>query len=133
MTHFQFDEKLFDQVDGVSMGSPLAPALANLFMSYHEKSWLESDEGAHILYYKRYVDDIFCIVENEDESSKFLEYLNRQHPNIKFTLEKECEGKLPFLDIMISRQNNNFLTTLFRKKTYTWSSHQLSKFYQFQV
>ena len=119
MTHFQFDGKLFDQIDGVSMGSPLAPALANLFMSHHEKSWLESDEGKNVLYYKRYVDDIFCIVENENESLEFLGYLNRQHPNLKFTIENESEGKLPFLDIMISRKDGKFLTTLFRKATDT--------------
>ena len=65
------------------------------------------------------MDDIFCIVENENESLKFLEFLNRQHPNLKFTIEKECQGKLPFLDIMISRQDSNFVTSLFRKKTDT--------------
>ena len=30
--------QIFDQIDGVAMGSPLAPLLANLFMGYHEKN-----------------------------------------------------------------------------------------------
>ena len=32
---------IYDQIDGVSMGSPLAPFLANLFMGYREKDWIE--------------------------------------------------------------------------------------------
>ena len=30
------------QTDGVAMGSPLAPVLANLFLGHHEKRWLEN-------------------------------------------------------------------------------------------
>ena len=36
-THFIFNGSFYDQVDGVSMGSPLGPVLAILFMGYHEK------------------------------------------------------------------------------------------------
>ena len=36
-THFIFNNEIYDQRDGVSVGSPLAPILANLFMGYHEK------------------------------------------------------------------------------------------------
>ena len=36
-THFIFNGSFYDQVDGVSVGSPLGTVLANLFMSYHEK------------------------------------------------------------------------------------------------
>ena len=36
-THFIFNNEIYDQIDGDSMGSHLAPILANLFMSYHEK------------------------------------------------------------------------------------------------
>ena len=58
-THFYFDEKIFNQVDSVSMESPLGPALANLFMGYNKQKWLESDHGRLIKFYRRYVDDIF--------------------------------------------------------------------------
>ena len=36
-THFLFKGSFYDQMDGVAMGSPLAPVLANLFMGHHEK------------------------------------------------------------------------------------------------
>ena len=35
---FQFNNKLYKQVDGVAMGNPLAPSLANCFMCFHEES-----------------------------------------------------------------------------------------------
>jgi len=42
-THFLFKGYFYDQVDGVSMGSPLAPVLANqLFMGHNENAWLEN-------------------------------------------------------------------------------------------
>ena len=41
-THFYFDG---EQVDGVTLGSPLGPALANLFMGSNEQKLLESDHG----------------------------------------------------------------------------------------
>ena len=39
-THFLFKGSFYDQIDGVAMGSSLAPVLANLFMGHHVKLWL---------------------------------------------------------------------------------------------
>ena len=87
--HFYFDAKIFHQVDGVALGSPLGPALANWFMGYNEQKLLESDHGRLNKFYRRYVDDIFCVFENEHQALTFLDFLNSQHPNINFTIEKE--------------------------------------------
>ena len=35
-THFIFNSRFYNQIDGVAMGSPLAPVLANIFMDFHE-------------------------------------------------------------------------------------------------
>ena len=40
-TNFLFYGDHYDQIDGVAMGSPLGPTLANLFMGHHEKNWLD--------------------------------------------------------------------------------------------
>ena len=37
---------MYDQVDGVAIGSPLAPILANLFMGHYERIWLGNYEKA---------------------------------------------------------------------------------------
>ena len=39
-THFMFNSKFYNQIDGVATGSPLAPALANIFMGFHESKCL---------------------------------------------------------------------------------------------
>ena len=119
-THFIYNGQYYDQINGVQMGSPLGPLLANLFMGHHEKSWIDSYSGPKPLHYCRYVDDIFCIFESEDHVAPFLNYLNDQHADIKFTVEKEVDGKLPFLDILISKYDILCLhTTVYRKSTYT--------------
>ena len=38
-THF-FNGKFYNKIDGVAMGSPLAPVLANIFMGFYESKWL---------------------------------------------------------------------------------------------
>ena len=38
---FTFNNKFYKQIDGVSMGSPLVPALANIFMCTFENKWLK--------------------------------------------------------------------------------------------
>ena len=50
---------------------------------------------------------------------QFLDYVNVKHPNINFTVENEKQGTLSFLDINISRSNNKFVTSVFRKDTFT--------------
>ena len=80
-TNFLFKGRVYDQIDGVAMGSPLAPILANLFMGHHEKVWLEMADGGPT-FYRRYVDDIFLTFENEECALSFLDYLNNRHPNI---------------------------------------------------
>ena len=60
-THFLFNNEVYDQTDGVAMGSPLGPAFAILFMGYHKNKWLNSEESSTVLFYKRYIDDIFCL------------------------------------------------------------------------
>ena len=76
--------------------------------------------GNKVEFYKRYVDDIFCLFKNENDALEFFKYINTQHPNISFTCEKEVEGKLCFLDILIKNCNTNrFQTSIYRKQTFT--------------
>ena len=39
-THFIFNSKFYNQIVGVTMGSPLAPALANIFMGFYKSKWI---------------------------------------------------------------------------------------------
>ena len=115
-----FNGRLYHQIDGVAMGSPLGPLFANIFMSFHEKTWLSNCPSLFkLLLYRRYVDDCFLLFRSLDHIPLFFNYLNSQHPNISFTSEIEHEGKLPFLDIDVSRSNGKFTTSVYRKPTFT--------------
>ena len=69
---------MYDQVNGVVMGSPLAQILANIFMGYHKKGWIWNYNYGGLLYYNRYVDDIFAVSETKDHAVSFYNYINRQ-------------------------------------------------------
>ena len=114
---FTFNGNYYKQTDGVIMGSPLGPTLANLFLGHLEQNWL-SQKFSPILY-KRYVDDIFCIFENEIHSNMFLDFINQQHQNLQFTVEPHQNNTLPFLDLEISMNNQEFETKIYRKVTFT--------------
>ena len=57
----------------------------------------------------------FVLFRKEELLKLFLDYFNSYHENIKFTSEKETNNKLSFLDIEISRDKNQFLTSVYRK------------------
>ena len=40
-SYFIFSDALYKQKDGVAMGSPLGPIMANVFLSFYEVKWLE--------------------------------------------------------------------------------------------
>jgi len=104
----------------VAMGSPLAPVLANLFMSFNEKKWLDYFTGNKPILYRRYVDDIFCVFDCESDALSFLDYLNKQPRNIKFTSESQKDLCLPFLDVYVSPSEEGiFSTSIYRKPTFT--------------
>ena len=66
----------------------------------------------------RYVDDTFTAV-HKDEIDDFHDHLNEQNADIQFTKEIEENGKLPSLDCLVSRDNNELRTTVYRKPTHT--------------
>ena len=119
-THSLFQGNYYDQIDGVAMGFPLAPVLANLFMGHHEGIWLQQYDGRAVYFYRRNVDDTFCLFNNEKDGLEFFHYINDKHPNIRFTMETEVNHKLPFLDVLLDNSNlPSLVTSVFRKSTYT--------------
>ena len=84
--HFSFDNSIYRQVDGVAMGSPLGPVLANIFMAHLENNLVPSLSNVMSLWY-RYVDDTITFIQ-DDKIDYVLEILNNFHPSIKFTYEK---------------------------------------------
>ena len=89
-------------------------------MGFHESEWLNECNLNKPKFYLRYVDDILAAFDNEQDSLNFLIFLNNRHLNIKFTIEKQINHSIAFLDVCISGINNQNLTLqTYHKWTYT--------------
>ena len=103
---FVFNNKVYNQIDGVAMGSSLGPVLANIWMSHLEETYIFGNEFFPS-FYCRYVDDTFCIFRNPAHISKFHDHLNSLSPSTKFDIEMELDGKLAFLDTVVGKDSNS--------------------------
>ena len=79
------------------MGSPLAPALANILLGFYEFKWLNEFDLNKINFWLRYVNDILAAFDNKQNSLNFLDFLNKRHLNIKHTIEKQINHSIAFL------------------------------------
>ena len=83
-----------------SSSSKLGPALANIFLCYHETTWLKScPKSFKPVYYKRYVDGIFVLFEKLEQVLQFVNNMNKRHKNIFFFLK--LKKIIPFLFSML--------------------------------
>ena len=114
---FQFNGNLYEQTDGVAMGSPLGPLLANVFMCSIEDK-LDQD-GKLPSYYRRYVDDTFTIMPDIASAGIFLDTLNNCHPSAKFTMEVERNASLPFIGVELLNLATRIKTKVYVKPTNT--------------
>lgn len=123
---FSFDGVMYQQVDGVAMGSPLGPTLANIFLGFYEETALADVNGP--MFYCRYVDDTFAVFENEAQSDVFKNKLNNLHQALKFTSEKETDNKLNFLDVCVSKIDGIISTDVYRKPSFNGLSMKWNSF-----
>ena len=128
ITYFSFQGHFFEQVEGVTMGSPVSPILANLCLEYLEQKALST--APHPLrFWCKFVDDTFVIHKVVNKQG-FLQHINSVDPAIKFTVEDNKEdGSIPFLDTIVKPEVDGSLSiTVYSKPTHTdqylqWDSH----------
>jgi hypothetical protein len=125
------------------MGSPLPPVIANYFTEYFEEMAPETATHKTLCWF-RYVDDTFVIwPHGPGKLADFLDHLNRDHVNIKFTKQTERDGHLPFLDNDIKpmahwaivyrkpTHNNLYLHANIGQPKFTWTADSYISCYPF--
>nr|VZI31449.1 unnamed protein product [Spirometra erinaceieuropaei] len=115
-TYFKFNGTIYEQVKGTPMGSPISGFIVEAVLQR-----LESLVFQHHIpkFWVRYVDDTFVIIER-DQVLTFQEHLNAVFPDIQFTMEKEENNQLAFVDVLVCRKDCCGLKTkVFRKATNT--------------
>ncbi|XP_036317400.1 uncharacterized protein LOC118732373 [Rhagoletis pomonella] len=113
--YFKYNNKIYEQRSGMPMGSPSSPVIADIIMEELLKKFEQESVNKPRLLTK-YVDDLFAIVKTED-TNDMLTILNGLSKSIKFTIEVEKEGKLPFLDTLVIRRNNEITIDWYKKPT----------------
>ncbi|XP_021959716.1 uncharacterized protein LOC110855615 [Folsomia candida] len=115
--YFTRTGKIYKQNDGTPMGSPISPIFAEFCLQELEEQLILNNPD--IPFYQRFVDDSNgCIQVGKKES--ILQSLNSFHPSIKFTCETEENCKLPFLYVLISRDEDGAIhRQVYRKLTHT--------------
>ncbi|CAF3703119.1 unnamed protein product [Rotaria socialis] len=132
---FRFQNKIYKQIDGVAMGSPLTPILANLWLQKIEQKLNKFSKNRPVIWL-RYVDDIFCLFDiSEIKVLEFHSKINKWHKNLKFTIAMEPDNTIPFLDVLVTIDDvhNQLTTSLYRKPTHTglyllWDSSQSRRY-----
>ena len=117
MTPFAFNGDLYIQTDGVSMGSPLGPTLADFYMSHLENELMSQNKISNPTFYLRYVDDIIAVFRTKQHVRFFLNRL-KCNSVLNFTSEPMLNNVFHFLDVsMRIREDGGIDTGVYVKPT----------------
>ena len=121
-TSFQYNGKHYKQLHGIAMGSPVSVVVAEIVMQKMEEQALATYSETLPLWLRYVYYTITAVHENKIDESH--EHLNAQNTNIQFTKEIEENGKIPFLDCLVTRENR---TTPY-EPLFTGNQHTLTDY-----
>ena len=122
---FSFDDRIFLQKKGTAMGEKMAPNYATLVLGYLENKLcsqvtdIMGEDIGHYVYtnWRSFLDD--CYINwpyGEDKLEELDRILNSLDSSIQLTPETSCK-ELPFLDVMIRKENTHLTTDIYYKPT----------------
>ena len=111
-TALSFNNKLYEQIDRVSVGGSLGPVLANIIMTECKKVIVDKLAKEKVtMYFTRYVDDTFLIIKNRD-INYVLNQFNRFDEKLKFTIDTFENSFQHFLLIEIVEMDLVFIINI---------------------
>ena len=100
-TAFSFDNILYKQCDGVSIGSSLGPVLANIVLTEFKNVIVKPlIETSVLTSYCRYVDDTLVMIK-KDKIQHVLNSFNSFNKNLSSNADTFDDGNIHFFDIKI--------------------------------
>ena len=111
---FVFDDKYYKQILGIGMGSVFGPTCANIVVYHYENTWYNIHKP---IYYKRFIDDIFVILNNEEKLNILLNSFDYLKLNY---ITGEIVNFLD-LNISINKISRQLHFSLYIKETNTFS------------
>jgi hypothetical protein len=115
---FTFADSYWLQLSGTAMGTPAACSYATLSFGHYENTTLLPRFKNNLLYFRRYIDDVFGIwipttTDNDSTWSEFKQTLNNWG-NLQWYLEEPTK-KTNFLDLHIELNNSGLQFSTFQK------------------
>lgn len=114
-TFFICDGVVYKQIFGTPMGATISPIISQYVMDELLNTCIPKLSYSVPLL-KKYVDDIICVIPEGGEN-EILNVFNSFNPHIQFTIEKETNNSVPFLDTKVIRNNNILLLDWYIKPT----------------
>ena len=75
------------------------------------------------------LEDTFLLFKSNSHIDTFLNFVNSQHPNIKFTCDKEKDSSLLLLDVNIQKGETEFTTLIYTETNFHWTFLQILYFF----
>ena len=113
--NFQFNGTHYLQIGGTTMGTRVAPTLANLFMGHFEETHVYTQSLQPSLWV-RFIDIFLIWAHGKPALEQFIDTLNNSHRTIKFS-SHISDGQVSFLDTLVIKDDDNFYTSLYTKPT----------------
>jgi hypothetical protein len=115
---FAFQDSHWLQLSGTAMGAPAACAYATLTYRHYENTAILPTYNSNLLYYRRYIDDIFGIwipsaTDNLQAWESFKKSLNNWE-NLEWLIEEPSQAT-NFLDLTLRISNSKIETKTFQK------------------
>ena len=109
-------ESICFQINGIAMGTKMAPSYANIFMGKLEKLIIQYAPYKPISCF-RFIDDADTKwTDSEENLNRFFDHANNVHPTIKFTHESS-RNNISFLDTYTTCENGIMSTDIYNKPT----------------
>ncbi|GFG31147.1 hypothetical protein Cfor_10730 [Coptotermes formosanus] len=119
--YFLFDNKFFQPSKDVAMGSPILGLVAETFLQFYKHPIVKGNlENNNIIFYNRYVDNILIIFDDHKiTTDRILSYMNSIHKHLISKLTNEENETISFLDLPITRNQDELNINIFQKPTTT--------------
>jgi len=119
--HFEFRNTFYVQNKELAMVAPTFSVLSEIYLQFIEHTRIYTVLlQNNILGYFQYVNDI-PIVYNDPTTDidKALDSFSNATPTVKFTMEKEIDNTINFLDVTVQKRTESFSFNIYRKPTMT--------------
>ena len=106
----EFENKYYLQINGTAMGQSSAVVYANIYVYECDQDLVNQSYTSNILlFYIRFIDDVFAVLYNNNESKQFIKSLNSLHPSLEYNCITS-DDSVEFLDCVIYK-GERFQTT----------------------